>query len=136
MRSQSDETQAGSHGPSGERPVEFKPQSGIPDDMSIMKMGTSTIYENVEFKDQMPAYISSVESGEDPTRYLQDTSDATLDNFFKRPLKIHSEEWGTGTDLAFDIDPWALYFNNPRVVNRIANYNLLRAKLHIKVVIN
>jgi hypothetical protein len=28
------------------------------------------------------------------------------------------------------------YFDNPRVINRIANYNLLKAKLHVKVVIN
>lgn len=101
-----------------------------------MKMSTNGTRENVEFKDQMPAYSYDVDSEMDPTRSLQDTSDATLDNFFSRPIKIASEEWGTGTTLGFDIDPWSLYFNNPRVINRIANYNLLKARLHIKVVIN
>jgi len=77
-----------------------------------------------------------VESEMDPTRALQDTDDATLENFFSRPIKIAETQWGTGTTLGFDIDPWDLYFNNPRVSNRISNYNLLKAKLHVKVVIN
>lgn len=129
---------------SGERPEStevsgediFSPHSGVPNDMSVMKMSTRTQYENVEFRDQMPTYQSNVDSGSDPTRYLQDANDATLDHFFSRPIKVFEQEWGTGTTLAFDFDPWSEYFNNKRVVNRIANYNLLRAKLHVKVVIN
>jgi hypothetical protein len=72
----------------------------------------------------------------DATRMLQDTNDATLENFFSRPIKIAEIGWGTGTNLGVDFDPWDLYFNNTRVINRINNYNLLRAKLHLKVVIN
>lgn len=116
--------------------VKFKKQSGIVNDTNVMKMKTKAEYENVQFRDQMPAYSVKLDNDIDPTRKLQDMDDATLDNFFSRPIKIHEEEWGTGTTLGFDIDPWALYFNNPRVINRIANYNLLRAKLNIKVVIN
>jgi hypothetical protein len=66
----------------------------------------------------------------------QDNSDATLDNFFSRPIKIHEVEWGTGTSLYSVINPWSLYFENPRVSNRIANFNLMRAKLHVKIVVN
>jgi hypothetical protein len=75
-------------------------------------------------------------SVDDPTRTGQDSSDADLGNFFSRPIKIEEIEWGTGTTLFQSIDPWAEYFNNPRVANRIANYNLLRCDLKIKVVIN
>jgi hypothetical protein len=116
--------------------LKFDSQSGIVDDMSVMKMSTKSDYENVQFRDQTPAYAVKPSNVIDETRKLQDANDATLDNFFRRPIKIHEQEWGTSTTLAFDIDPWALYFNNPRVINRIANYNLLRAKLNIKVVVN
>lgn len=100
-----------------------------------MKM-TSPHSENVKFSDQMDPYLYDVDRTVDPTRKLMDTNDATLDNFFARPLKIHEEEWGTGTNLYFQIDPWALYLENARVINRLTTYNLLRATLRLKFVIN
>jgi len=101
-----------------------------------MQVTGSKKQENVDFSDQMDPYMYDVESNADSTRRLQDTNDATLDNFFKRPIKIYEGEWGTGTILSANFDPWSLYFDNPRVANRIANYNLLRADLHLKIVIN
>lgn len=88
------------------------------------------------FSDQTDPYLYDVDSVMDPTRSLQDTNDATLDNFFTRPIKIAEEEWATSTALAFDLNPWKLYFENKRVANRLANFNLLKANLKIKVVIN
>lgn len=110
--------------------------NGTTNDNSIMKVAGDSKYENVKFSDQIDPYMYSVDSVMDPTRMLQDTNDATLENFFSRPIKIAEEEWGTSTTLGFDIDPWTLYFTNPRVANRIANFNLLRCNLKIKVVIN
>jgi hypothetical protein len=101
-----------------------------------MKVSGESKQENVKFSDQLDPYMYEVKSVMDPTRKLQDSNDATLQNFFQRPIKIAEEEWSTSTVLAFDISPWESYFSNPRVQNRIANFNLLRAKLHIKVVIN
>lgn len=114
----------------------YKPQSGITNDVDIMRVASNAVHENVQFADQNEVYAYDVKSTVDPTRTLQDSSDATLDNFFSRPIKIFEEEWGTGTSLAFDLQPWELYFENPRVINRIANYNLLRANLNVKIVIN
>lgn len=114
----------------------FTPQSGTTDDNTIIKLSNRTQYENVKFADQHDPYLYDVDSEVDPTRRLQDTDDATLDHFFSRPIKIAEEEWTTSTSLAFDIDPWTLYWENPRVINRIANYKLLRANLMVKVVIN
>lgn len=114
----------------------FKPQMGIVAEASVQKKGTFTAQENVDFSDQMQPYVYNVGGEMDPTRSLQDTNDATLDNFFSRPLKIHEGEWGTGTSLYINIDPWSLYFENPRVINRLNNYKLLKAKLHLKLVIN
>jgi hypothetical protein len=73
----------------------------------------------------------------DPTRSLQDQDDATLENFLSRPLKIAEFEWSTASPSFFQsFDPWSLYFENPRVINRMVNFKLLKAKLHVKFVIN
>jgi hypothetical protein len=119
-----------------DEPPVFEMQSGITSDCSVMKVMNSDKEENVHFRDQLPAYTYNVDSEMDPTRMLQDTNDASLENFFSRPIKIAEIGWGTGATLGVDFDPWDLYFNNTRVINRINNYNLLRAKLHVKVVIN
>lgn len=63
--------------------------------------------------------------------------DVGLENFFSRPLKIYERQWALNTSFTnIILDPWTLFFTNPRVVNRISNFNLLRCKLHIKVVVN
>jgi hypothetical protein len=65
-----------------------------------------------------------------------DLDDAKLGNFFSRPIKIREIEWGTGANLFNEFDPWSLYLNNPRVINRITNFHLMKAVLNIKIVIN
>ncbi|QBY91921.1 structural polyprotein [Cylindrotheca closterium RNA virus 02] len=115
---------------------EFSPQSGQSSDSGIMKQVTAARYENVAFTEQHEPYLYDTESPIDPTRAIQDTNDATLDNFFSRPIKIAEYEWGTGSFLYQQFNPWTLYFENPRVINRIVNYNLLRCKLKVKLVIN
>ena len=118
------------------------PQSGMQrsggttSDNNIIRMSGQSTEENVMFSQQVPSYMYEMDSTIDPTRKLQDSNDATLEHFFSRPLKIHEAEWSTSTSLAFDIDPWSLYFENPRVINRIINFSLLRAKLHVRIVVN
>lgn len=117
----------------------FEPQSGMEkttNDASIYKASTDISTQNVRFLDQNPSYAYDVDAAMDPTRKLQDSTDADLGNFFSRPIKIYEEEWGTGSVLGSDFDPWDLYFSNPRVINRIANFKLMRANLNVKVVIN
>jgi len=105
-------------------------------DNTIFKVGNEATYENVQFSDQHDPYMYDVDSAMDSTRSMQDANDASLANFFSRPIKIAEEEWSTSTDLNFSLDPWSLYFDNPRVSNRLNNYNLLKANLKVKVVIN
>lgn len=114
----------------------FEPHSGTTDDNRITKLNGRSTYQNVTFGDQVDPYLYDVDGTMDPTRSLQDSNDALLENFFSRPIKIAEEEWATSTTLAFDINPWALYFENPRVANRIANFHLLKCNLKVKVVIN
>ena len=111
-------------------------QSGVTHDMNIRMGGTEATHENVTFSDQTSAYMYDIDGRTDPTRTLQDTQDSSLENFFSRPIKIQETEWGTGTTVAYSVDPWELYWQNKRVINRISNYKLLRANMHVKVVIN
>jgi hypothetical protein len=103
----------------------------------IMQGSKNTTSENVEFRDQNPAWVHAVESDPDPSFGVADQTDADLGNFFERPLKIFDVDWAT-TDANFGtvFNPWTLYFENPRVANRISNFNNLRCKLHLKFVIN
>jgi hypothetical protein len=96
----------------------------------------STQEQNVYFDDAHPGYMTEVRSSFDVVRNKPMNVDATLDNFFSRPLLIASQDWGVNAPFFQRINPWQLFFENPRVINRIANYRLLQAKLHIKVVIN
>lgn len=89
------------------------------------------------FIDQNPAWEYTVDSTPDPSYGTADMPDADLGDFFKRPLKIADYDWATTNGNFFEsFDPWSLYFQNPRVINRITNFNNLRCKLHVKFVIN
>lgn len=105
-------------------------------DNTIFKVAGDTTNENVQFSEQNDPYAYEVESAMDSTRAMQDTNDTSLENFFARPVKISEEEWSTSINLGYTIDPWSLFFDNPRVANRLTNYNLLKATLRVKVVIN
>lgn len=104
--------------------------------MSISKGVGQHHEQNVHFSDQTADWSYRVPSQPDDTFKVADTTDATLEEFFSRPVRIHSFTWTPGVAAFEFIDPWSLFFHNLRVVNRINNYNLLRAKLHIKIVIN
>lgn len=111
-------------------------QGGEEDAMHTASTATDTKYQNVKFSDQVGDHTLTVESNIDPTRKIQDMNDTSLEHFFRRPIKIYETEWGTQTTLWSVLDPWSLYFDNARVINRINNFKLLRCKLKLKVVIN
>lgn len=94
--------------------------------------------ETVVFRDADPQWTSSASAAVDSTRLSTVQGDDSLDAFFKRPLSIYQTAWTplNVTPLTATINPWLLFFTNPRVANRICNYNLLTAKLKIKVLVN
>lgn len=100
------------------------------------KMETTETQQNVTFLDANAGHMIDYTAGDDPLRTQPLNVDATLDNFFSRPIKIHEQQWSVGTASSFVLDPWSLYFNNTRVINRISNYKLMRADLHVKVTLN
>lgn len=65
-------------------------------------------------------------------------ADDSLSKFFERPIYVQRYSWlpGSGAPLTGVFDPWTLFFENPRVINRICNYQLLNAKLKVKFMLN
>ena len=74
-------------------------------------------------------------NGLDPTYSAADTTD-TIQTFLERQVLIKTYQWQIGTTLFEEFDPWSLFFENKRVINRLINFKLLRAKLHVKFLIN
>lgn len=90
----------------------------------------------VEAQDYAPSWNYGVDSTPDPTFGAVVTADETLSEFFSRPIKLTTFQWSVDNTLSQQIDPWTLFFNNKRIVNRISNYYMLRCKMKIKLVIN
>jgi hypothetical protein len=111
----------------------FYPQSGIEQSYG---MGETLKSQNVRFSSQYNGPRTAIDSTPDPLRSTTDTNDTELSNFFSRPIKISEFQWFVGAGIDQLIDPWSLYFSNKRVINRITTYNLMRANLHVKIVIN
>lgn len=93
-------------------------------------------HQTVSFADQNPQWVYSVDEQLDSAHRSIQSNDADLNNFFSRPIKISSINWTVGAVFGTTINPWNLYFSNPRVINRISNYNILRAKLCVRILIN
>lgn len=92
--------------------------------------------ETVEFLDQNPAWHMAVDSERDSTFDVGDGPNADLGDFFGRAVEIASFDWGTGLTFFESFDPWTLFFENPRVANRLANYFSLRCDLKLKFLVN
>lgn len=104
--------------------------------VKINNVGREVQQQQTHFADQTEQWSYTVGSEPDPSFGQADTDLATLENFFGRPIKVREYTWTEGITLFQNFNPWTLFFENPRVLNRIANYNLLRAKLHMRIMIN
>lgn len=64
--------------------------------------------------------------------------DDSMANFFSRPILATTYTWTPlqVTPFGVSFNPWALFFQNPRVINRLNNYMLLRANVHVRFLIN
>nr|UDL17055.1 MAG: capsid protein precursor [Biomphalaria pfeifferi virus] len=58
-----------------------------------------------------------------------------LGEFLRRPVLINRFQWAY-SELFVSFNPWRLLIENPRIANRINNYNLFKAKCHVKFVLN
>lgn len=104
-----------------------------------MKMSTrvGTLQQTLDFADGTPQPSVSYKTMLANETTAMSTGDLQLGEFFSRPILLTSISWtpdlaGFGTSF----DPWSMFFGNKRVINRINNFNLLSANLHIKAVVN
>lgn len=71
------------------------------------------------------------------TRDVAIQDDTSLAQFFERPVFTSTYLWTPGAGIfGQTFNPWSVFFNGSRVVNRIANFNLMQAKLNVKFMIN
>jgi hypothetical protein len=98
------------------------------------------LQQNVEFNDAHPGFEDSRGQVSDPLRSNLVDSNIGLQNFFSRPIKIATLNWPVDSfpadGGATQINPWSLYFNDKRVINRISNYKLMKATLCVKFLLN
>jgi len=72
----------------------------------------------------------------DSTFDAGDGPNASLGDFFGRAVEIANFDWGTNVSFFESFNPWQLFFTNPRVANRLANYYSLRCDLKLKFLLN
>ena len=92
--------------------------------------------EITNFEEQDPGWTTTIGSGSDNTMNLSATNDSSLGSFLGRPTRIAEYSWAVSQPLFQRFNPWALFLNDPRVAEKIANYELYRSKLHVKMVIS
>lgn len=94
--------------------------------------------QTVTFRDGSEQWTTGVRSHLDPTRHVAMDNKMQLNEFFARPLKIATFTWDPAAVTPFfqSFDPWALFFANPNVINRLNNYALMQCKLNVKFLIN
>ena len=110
--------------------------ANIPADISTAPP-TQTV-ETVHFEDATQPFCYDLPSTSDYTRgAAADEDQFSIDNFFSRPLNIHTFTWQPGVPHDFEINPWSLYLENKRVINRLANFSLFSCgKMVISVRVN
>lgn len=91
---------------------------------------------NVGFMDAHPGFLDERDGDIDLLRTMGEDTNVSLNDFFKRPIKIASYTWAVNTNIFETLNPWQLFFENKRVINRLTNYKNLRADLHVKITIN
>lgn len=117
-------------------------QSGVASDSDAPVGRTETSVapmskqEITAFADQDAGWLQTIEGTYDSTMDLAKNDDSTLGSFLKRPIRQSAQTWLVGQGLHYKFNPWQAFCENPYVRDKIKNYQLLRMKLHCKMVIS
>ena len=88
------------------------------------------------FADQDAGWTTEKVGMYDPTMDLGNNSDSDLGNFLQRPIRQSAQSWVVGQPFFYKFNPWTAFCENTYVSDKIKNYELLRMKLHVKMVIS
>jgi hypothetical protein len=107
---------------------------GPPPDLTETKESSSVQQENVQFEETPTTEVDDFSGQFDQS--FDDNADqtASLGKYLERPVKIHSFTWNESDQFSSTpttFDPWALFFNNSFIKNKLQNYSRLRCKLHL-----
>jgi len=98
--------------------------------------GTQLSTQNVTIRDNVPGHMDSRGSAMDSTRSVGFVQDVPLSEFFSRPVRIVEMDWNVASPLFYRFNPWSLFWENPRNLEKLRNYYLLKATMHVKVLVN
>jgi len=88
------------------------------------------------FADQDAGWTTSVHGEYDVTRDAVEAGDSHLGDFLSRPIRQSVQSWVVNQPFFYQFNPWKEFIENPFVADKIKNYELLRMKLHCKMVIS
>jgi len=92
--------------------------------------------EITTFADESAGWSTTVPTAPDATFNLANNNDSDLGNFLCRPINVATYQWAINTPLFETLNPWTAYLTNPFIRDKIANFELLRMNLHMKVLIS
>jgi hypothetical protein len=112
------------------------PEADMPE-AAIHPADANAKQQTMTFSDGSPGAMDYiVTTGSDNTRTSRYSDDVGLKDFLSRPIKIDTRDWQVNANTHHQFDPWTRFFKNKRVINRLNNYNIMRATLKLKFVIN
>lgn len=116
----------------------YVPQSGeVKMEGTAVMAPTGMATEQITgFADQDAGWKAEVGADYDTTMDLASNNDSTLGEFLSRPIRAQTYTWAVGQPLYQDFNPWSAFITNPRVAEKLANYELLRCKMNMKIVIS
>lgn len=115
----------------------FVSQSGEEDARLTISQGASmTTNQVTAFADEDAGWSVEIDAGKDSTMDLATSSDSDLGNFLQRPIKVVDQEWLVGQSFKYSFNPWSTFLGNSFVSQKVANFELIRMKMNVKVVIS
>jgi hypothetical protein len=81
-------------------------------------------HANMQFDDKESGIMDSRGDAMIPTQLHLEDDLVSLQKFLERPIKIREFNWLVNTQIAVNFNPWQDFFENKRVINRIANYKI------------
>lgn len=103
---------------------------------SETKTTNSNMQTITAFADQDAGWTSELVGTYDSTMDLGNNEQADLAKFLSRPIRQSAQTWAVGSELFYKFNPWAAFCENAIVRDKIKNYELLRMKLHCKIIIS
>ena len=119
----------------------FISQSGVNDTAPATGIVESEItpmanQQITAFADQDAGWATEIVGTYEPTMDLGRNNDNELGNFLQRPIRQSSQSWVVGQPFFYKFNPWAAFCEDSFVRDKIKNYELLRMKLNVKMVIS